>query len=494
MSGRPALLKLDIVTDAKGRGVEETEGKLSKLGRTAGAVGKLAVGLGAGLGVAAAGAFKLAQGAAEDEKGQARLAQSLKNTTGATRDQIAATEDWITKQGAALGVADDQLRPALEKLAGSTGSLKVAQEQASLAMDVAAGRGMSLEAVAKALERANNGSVAGLSKLGIETKNAAGETIGMEEATRRLADLHGGQAAKAAETSAGKWGRVKLQMGELGETIGQKLLPFAAKAGEWALEMLPKAEKLGRSIGQKLGPAFALVGDFITDKVLPAGKRFAGWIMDTLVPAVEKYATPIIDGARKAFGKIADAIEDNREPLSKVAGLVKSLAETFLQDFMPIIGKVAGKGFEVIGTSVGLLIDGLGWLIDKIDLVIGKLGELRDWIARIDMPDFDLPGWAGGSVAGLTALRPELSGGPGSLDGRRGLSTAALGDGWAAIAGAAGRGALTAPAVVDARTFLTVQVDGSGIVDEHRVADALAGVLTRHAQRLGRPVVAGGWA
>lgn len=488
MSGRPALLKLDIVTDAKGRGVEEAEGKLDKLGRTAGRVGKLAaLGLGAGLAAAAAGAFKLAQGAAEDEAGQARLAKSLQNTTGATRDQVAAMEDWISKQGAAKGVADDQLRPAIEKLAGSTGSLKEAQEQASLAMDVAAGRGLSLESVAKALERANNGNTAGLSKLGIETKNAAGETISMEEATKRLADTYGGQAAKAADTAAGKWGRVKLQLGELGESIGAKLLPVGAKLGEWALEMLPKAEKLGRQIGKVLGPALSTMGEFITDKVLPAGKRFAGWIMDTLVPAVQKYLTPIIDGATKAFGKISDAIERNRDPLQKVGNLVKNVAEVFLQDFMPIVGKVVGKGFEVIGTAVGALIDSLGWLVDKIDWVLDKLNDLKDLAGKIP----DIP-FIGGSVGNLTALAPAgLSGGAGSLDRRQGIATAALGDSWTAVQAAATTGRFAPTQVVDARTFLEVKVDGSGIVDEHRVADQLVGVLQRHAQRLGRPIVVG---
>lgn len=491
MAGRPAILKLDIVTDAKGRGIEEADSKLDRLGRTAGRVGKLAaLGLGAGLAAAAVGAFKLAKGAAEDEAGQRRLATSLQNTTGATKEQVASVEDWISKQGKLKGVTDDQLRPAIEKLAGSTGSLKEAQKQATLAMDVAAGRGVSLETVTKALERANNGNVTGLGKLGIATKDAAGNTLTMEEATRKLADTYGGQAAKAADTAAGKWGRVKLQLGELGESIGAKLLPVGAKLGEWVLDMMPKAERLGRQVGKVLGPAFAQVGEFITDKMLPAGRRLAGYVMDTMIPALGKYLTPIIDGARSAFGKIADAIERNREPLSKVGNLIKTLATHFLEDFMPIVGKVTGKGFEVIGTAVGVLIDSLGWLIDKIDLVIDKLRDLKDWVANIKIPDFDLPGWAGGSVGNLTALRPAgLSGGPGSLDGRRGMATAALGDGWSTLAAAASRGALMPAQVVDARTYLNVKVDGSGIVDEARVADVLAGVLIRHADRLGRPVV-----
>lgn len=494
MAGRPARLQVDIVTQADTRGVDQAESKLGRLGSTAGKLGKLAAGgLAIGLGAAAAAAFKLAQGAAEDEAGAARLAKTLENTTGATKRQVGAVEDWITAQGKALGVADDELRPALQRLVTATGDVAEGQKLAALAMDISAGTGKSLEAVSTALAKAQDGNVGGLSRLGAETKNAAGETKTFEQLTRELAKTHNGQASTAAETSAGKWKRVKLQFGELGETLGSKLLPFGEKVGTWALEMLPKVEKLGNRVGKLLGPALSNVGDFITDKVLPAGRRFAGWIMDTLVPAVEKYATPIINGARTAFGKIADAIERNREPLGKVANLVKSLAERFLQDFMPIVGKVAGKGFEVIGTAVGGLIDGLGWLIDKIDLVIDKLGALKDWIARIDMPSFDVP-FVGSNVGGMTSGVQQLAGGTNQFPGTRLVSAASpLSTSWGSFAAALGAGQLSRPAVVDARTFLTVQVDGSGIVDEARVADQLAGVLTRHAQRLGRPVVAGGW-
>lgn len=197
---------------------------MQKAGDTAGKI--LAVGL-AGAGIAA---YKMTQAAAEDEAAQAKLATALRNNAGATDDQIAATEEWISAQGEALGVADDELRPALAKLVGVTKDVGEAQKLASLGMDIAAGSGKSLDSVTQSLAKAMaTGSTAALSKYGIETKKANGETISMDQAVKRLSDTFGGQAAKAAETQAGQAKKLAVQWGELQEEIGAKLLPVMQK-------------------------------------------------------------------------------------------------------------------------------------------------------------------------------------------------------------------------------------------------------------------------
>jgi hypothetical protein len=64
----------------------------------------------------------------EDQKSQVLLANALRNTVGATDAAIASTEAFISKTQLAFGVVDDQLRPALAKLAGATGNLGDAQK------------------------------------------------------------------------------------------------------------------------------------------------------------------------------------------------------------------------------------------------------------------------------------------------------------------------------------------------------------------------------
>lgn len=249
-----------------GSTAQKTEGSLSKLGGRMKAVGKIAaLGLGAGM-VAGAGALaKMTQGAIEDAAGQARLAKALKNSTGATKDQIAGVEDWISAQGKALGVADDDLRPALEKLAGATGDVGKAQKLAALSMDISAGSGKSMEQVTTALMKAQNGQVAGLSRLGISTKDAEGKVISFEEAQKRLAKLHKGQAQSAANTVQGKFNRLKLALSETGEEIGSKLIPVATRLAEWFLnDGLPALQRFGGYLSTTLPPIFEKIRGVIS--------------------------------------------------------------------------------------------------------------------------------------------------------------------------------------------------------------------------------------
>jgi hypothetical protein len=69
----------------------------------------------------------------EDEKAQRILALTLENTTKATAAQIAEVEKYITKTSLAVGVTDDQLRPAFSRLVRSTKDVEEAQKLLSLA-------------------------------------------------------------------------------------------------------------------------------------------------------------------------------------------------------------------------------------------------------------------------------------------------------------------------------------------------------------------------
>ena len=119
---------------------------------------------------AAAGAFAIAvgvdavQAAVADEAAAAKLAQTLDNLGQAHNTK--PVEDYISSLERSLGVADDELRPAYDRLIRSTGDTAKANEALSLALDVSAGTGKSLDAVVQALGRAYDGNTAGLSRLG----------------------------------------------------------------------------------------------------------------------------------------------------------------------------------------------------------------------------------------------------------------------------------------------------------------------------------------
>ena len=123
-------------------------------------------------GIAVAGAAVVAfladaaKAAIEDEASQKQLALALENTTGATKEQVAATEEWIDGMSRSRGVADDELRPALANLVRATGDVETAQDDLTVAMDIAAAKGLSVEAVSQAMAKAAQGNVGALGRLG----------------------------------------------------------------------------------------------------------------------------------------------------------------------------------------------------------------------------------------------------------------------------------------------------------------------------------------
>lgn len=286
------------------RAMDTSATRSAKFGDALKKAGKVAaVGLAVGAGIAAKALFDMTKGAIEDAAAQERLATALKNNAGATKGQVSAIEDWISAQGTALGVADDELRPALEKLVVATKDVGEAQKLTKLAMDISAGSGKSLEQVTTALAKAQNGSISGLTRLGISTKNAAGETITFEQAQKRLGDAFEGQAAKKANTLEGKIGRLKLILAETGETIGSKMIPVVTKMADWFLRVgLPALEKFGGYLQDTLPPIFEKIRAVIS-KVLGGMKGDVGGNLQA-VKDIVRDAVSIIQSLWKRFGGI----------------------------------------------------------------------------------------------------------------------------------------------------------------------------------------------
>ena len=226
-------LTLSIVADIDNlqKGLNKADTEIETFGSKVGAFGKKAA---AAFAVAAAAAAaygaKLAvdgvKAAIEDEAAQLRLAAALRTATGATEGQIKATEDFILQTSLATGVADDQLRPAMQRLAVSTKDTGEAQRLLGLALDISKGKGIELETVANALGRAQDGNTTALGRLGLGLSKAELSTLSFTEVQAKLSELYGGAAATNAETFQGKIDRLKVGFDEAKESLGTALLPF----------------------------------------------------------------------------------------------------------------------------------------------------------------------------------------------------------------------------------------------------------------------------
>jgi len=194
----------------------------------------------AGLTAALGSAVK---GAIEDAAAQDKLAQQIQRTTGATDAQIKANEDWISTQGKLLGVTDDELRPALGGLVRATGSITEAQKLASAAMDISAAKGISLETTTKALEKAYGGNMTALAKLSPELRDMIKGGATLDEVMQAMSKTFGGAASDAAETTAGKFKRMKIALDETKESIGASLMPVVEAVIPYLQSMADWAQK-----------------------------------------------------------------------------------------------------------------------------------------------------------------------------------------------------------------------------------------------------------
>jgi phage-related protein len=328
------------------KGSTEVEGfgdKIQKFGKVAAAA------FAAAAAAAVAYAGKLAidgvKAAIEDEAAQVRLAAALENATGATRDQIAAVEQQITKTALATGVADDQLRPALQRLALSTGDTAKAQELLNLALDVSKATGKPLETVANALGKAYDGNTTALGRLGIGLSAAELKTMSFTDVQGKLSDLFGGAAARNAETFQGRMDRLKVAFDEAKETIGYALLPII--------------------------------------------ERLVDFVVNQVVPNLQKFAS--------AFDPIVKAINDNKDSFQRLFN--------FIGDYViPILTNLAGGALRVVGEVFGKIIGIIGSAIDKIADFVESVKNMVNAVIsaynRLPTPNISLIGGTSGAVGG----------------------------------------------------------------------------------------------
>jgi hypothetical protein len=378
MASDSRTLKLAILGEVKDLSASLNKGssEVSTFGDKIGKFGKAA-----GLAFAAAGAAAVAyagklaidgvKAAIEDEAAQLRLATSLKNVTGATDAQIKATEDYILKTSLAKGITDDELRPSLDRLVRSTKSVEEAQKLQTLAIDIAAGTGKSLQAVTEALAKAQDGNFASLKKLGGGIDENIIKTKDFDAATASLSKTFEGQASKQAETFQGKMDRLKIAFNEGKETVGVFILNAITPMIDFIVQkVVPGVQMFIESIGGEKGISKALNG-FIT--------------------AAKSIFIPVFEGIKSAFDNIKGALSDNKEEF-------QALLE-FIQKYVaPFLGGVFKLAIQNIGTAIAAVVDVVGALIRGFQTLISLGSKIGGAIGGM----FGGGKASGGPVAGGT--------------------------------------------------------------------------------------------
>jgi hypothetical protein len=374
-------IAIPIITEFDGKGIDkaikefknlETNGEKAQF-----AIKKAAVPAAAALAGLTAALGSAVKGAIEDAAAQDKLAEQIRRTTGATDAQITANEDWIAVQGKLLGVTDDELRPALGGLVRATGDITKAQELASAAMDISSAKGLSLETVTKSLEKAYGGNFTALAKLSPELRQMIKDGASLDEVMAAMSETFGGAASEAAETTAGKFARMKVALDETKESIGASLMPAV-------------------------------------EAVLPFLQNLATWAQDN----PEFFTVIAVALAGIATAIVAINIAMSLNPISAIAigiGLVAAaavIAYKKFETFRTIVDAVFGAfRFWISNVTIPLFKGLLGaatFVFEAIAAVwnntVGKLAfTIPDWVPLLGGKSFAMPkiGGGGGSSGGI---------------------------------------------------------------------------------------------
>ena len=384
-------LKLSILADVDNlkKGLDQGQTEVGGFGgKLDGFAAKAGVAFAAAGAAAVAYAGKLAidgvKAAIEDEAAQVRLANSLKNVTGATDDQIKSAEAWILKTSLASGVADDQLRPALERLTRSTKDIKEAQELTNLALDIAKAKNIDVETAANALAKANDGQTGALKKLGITLgdnatnlqeynkvqkaiekaqldanfalKEYGSASKEYQSASEKVAELTGkandiakqgidvfgelgkefsGASAEAANTFQGKMDRVKIALDEAKESVGGLILDALAPL----LDVFVN----------KLIPAFSDGQEFMSKYLLP--------IFTEIWNFIKNLFTPIIQAVTDNWVNLTSQIKTNHDNLKPLLTLMKELFKFAAENLAPFIGNVLAGALSKLRDFIDFIKD-----------------------------------------------------------------------------------------------------------------------------------------
>jgi hypothetical protein len=413
MAGLSRTLKLSILAETKDLvdGLKKAETSTQSFGDKATEFGKKAA-----VAFAVAGAAALAfagdavKAAAQDQAAQEKLAETIRATTSATANQVRGVEDYITKTSIAVGVADDELRPALSRLVRSTKDVDEAQRLLNLALDLSVATGKPVEAISNALGRAYDGNTLALSRLGLGLDANLLKSKDNEAIITSLETTYGRFAEGAAETAAVKFERIRIATDEAKESIGAALLP--------------------------------------------AVEQLMDYVLTTAVPNLETFINALTGN-----GSLTEATEDGTAGAFKFGEQVRKVIKTVidLKDELLVVGGVIAGLFVVSKISAAVM-----GTIALIKTVITAYNALKAASIVAGVASyFALNPLAGVAAVGIAAA---VLAGANALANRGNVDTSGLGVSTGAIPFASGFGAPTAKSLMSSTPENVVEMDNQGRV------------------------------
>jgi hypothetical protein len=297
-------------------GLKKAKSGFGGLGKALGAVG-----IGFGIKAIADTLLDAAKAASADAKSTQLLNTQLVKNAGATKAALTQNDKFIEALSLETGIMDDDLRPAMGKLARATGDVDKAQELLALSLDAATVAGKPVDTVAQAMARAFTGNRTALVKL-FPTLKESKDLFG------DLEKIVGG----AAIAQADPFMKLNNSMDILKEKLGVVVLPIL-------IDFIDEISKPGG--------AMEVVGQFFDDLANP--KSDVGKTFTEIKDAVGE----VIKGVGDFFAVFGngDAVEGFKNIATSLIQALPALLA--LKGIMMLAS--AGKSIANLAKAIGLM-------------------------------------------------------------------------------------------------------------------------------------------
>jgi hypothetical protein len=221
-------LAIKIATTLDATGLNKADKAVNKFNRT---VGRLGRNLGLALGTTAIIAYGRAsvKAFAADEAAAKRLSTAVDNL-GLSLSQSRVTS-FVKDLETSSAIADDVLRPALQALLTTTGSLTKSQELLSNAIQISRASGIDLATVSEDLAKGFVGVTRGLRKYNTGLTQAELKSKSFNEILGIMLARSAGAAEEYLTTTSYKLQVLAVAAGNAQETIGEGLVDALARIG-----------------------------------------------------------------------------------------------------------------------------------------------------------------------------------------------------------------------------------------------------------------------
>jgi len=261
---------------------------------------------------------KMVNAFTEDQASAAILSNTVKNLGLSFAD--VDIKSFIDKLSLAAGVADDELRPAMQRLLTTTGSITKSEKLLQNAIDIAKGSGQDLQTVVLDLSNAYVGNNKGLKKYTLGLSAAELKTASFDKVLAAFNKNFAGSNAAYLNTYAGQIEKITVASKEAQETIGQGYVD--------AFKILYGGNAFG-SLSEKITKLSVSIADFF--------RGLAQGFKDLSNMPIIHQLIQLAGLMLKIAGKVAGAVIDpfvKSGARSRSAALAPASANSFLTEHM----------------------------------------------------------------------------------------------------------------------------------------------------------------